>query len=133
MVGRLVVVVAGGMLAFTETNLVVLVLHRVAGSVLVLPCSPPILLDGLEEVSGSFSVSLVDLSLSGEIIVVILLLIEDRVVVGRLVVVDVVVVVDVIVDGDVGIDVDGDVGIDFDVDVARLVVTGLIVVGVVTI
>jgi len=122
-VGRLVVVVEGGLLAFTETD-IGLVFHRIAVSVLVVRCSPPILLDGLEEVSGSFAVNLVDLSLSAEIIAVIVLLVEPRVVVGRLVVVD----VDVIVDSDVIVDVDGVVVTDFDVDVARLVVTGLIVV-----
>ena len=84
-------------------------------------------LDGVEEVSGSFAVTLLDLSLLFEISVVIL--VERRVVVGRLVVVDVDVVVDVFID----VIVDVDVFIDLDVDVALLVVTGFIALAVVVV
>jgi len=126
---RLVVVLAVGFMGLPETSFGLL-LQRIAGSVLVVRPSPPLVLDGLERsTSGSIIVTLVDLSSVLEVIVVKALVVELRVVVERLVVsVDLDVVLDVDVDVDADVDVDGDIDVDVDVRVGRPVVTFLAVI-----
>jgi len=130
----LLVVLTGGLMVLTKPGCG-LSLQKVTESVSVVRLAPPAVLDGLKEsTSGSFIVTLVDLSSVVEVIVVKALLIELRVVVERLVVsvdLDVVFKVDVDVDVDLDLDGDGDGDgdgdVDVDVRVGRLVVTRLAV------
>ena len=118
---RRVLVVAGEVLGLTKSNFGLLF--------------SPILLDGLEvNASLSFAVSPVDLSLSGEMIVVVVVL---RVVVERLVLVNVVnllVVERLVVSVDVDIIVDVVFGVDVVVgfDVGRRLVGLVVVVTILT-
>ena len=108
---RRVVVVAGEVLGFIKSNFSLLL--------------PPILLDGERE---EVAVSPVDLSWSGGMIVVVVLLVELRVVVERLVRVNVVLLVVERLVGSVSVDIIVDVVVGFDVDVGRRLVGVLVVV-----